>query len=47
VSEKKLIEDGTWALRKEVLGWLFDRLARITPEKMQENPCRPQRGTSR
>ena len=28
VSEKKLIEDGTWALRKEVLGWLFDGLAR-------------------
>jgi hypothetical protein len=28
VSEKKLIEDSTWALRKEVLGWLFDGLAR-------------------
>jgi hypothetical protein len=28
VLEKKLIEDGTWALRKEVLGWLFDGLAR-------------------
>jgi hypothetical protein len=27
VLEKKLIEDGTWALRKEVLGWLFDGLA--------------------
>jgi hypothetical protein len=28
VLEKELIEDGTWALRKEVLGWLFDGLAR-------------------
>jgi hypothetical protein len=27
VSEQKLIEDGTWVLRKEVLGWLFDGLA--------------------
>jgi hypothetical protein len=28
VSEKEIIEDGTWALCKEVLGWLFDGLAR-------------------
>jgi hypothetical protein len=26
--EKKLIEDGTWPLCKEVLGWMFDGLAR-------------------
>jgi hypothetical protein len=28
VLEKKLIKDGTWALRKEVPGWLFDGLER-------------------
>jgi hypothetical protein len=26
VSEKKLIEDGIWDTRKEILGWLFDRM---------------------
>jgi hypothetical protein len=28
VSEKKLIEDGIWNTRKEILGWLFDGMAR-------------------
>jgi hypothetical protein len=28
VSEKKLIEDGIWDTRKEILGWLFDGMAR-------------------
>ena len=28
VSEKKLIEDGIWDTRKEILGWLFDGIAR-------------------
>jgi hypothetical protein len=28
VSEKKLIEDGVWDTRKEILGWLFDGMAR-------------------
>jgi hypothetical protein len=27
VSEKKLIEDGIWDTRKEILGWLFDGMA--------------------
>jgi hypothetical protein len=27
VSEKKLFEDGIWETRKEILGWLFDRMA--------------------
>jgi hypothetical protein len=27
VSEKKLIEDGIWDTRKEILGWLFDGIA--------------------
>jgi hypothetical protein len=28
VSEKKLIKDGIWDRRKEILGWLFDGMAR-------------------
>jgi hypothetical protein len=28
VSEKKLIKDGIWDTRKEILGWLFDGMAR-------------------
>jgi hypothetical protein len=28
VSEKKLIEDGIWDTQKEILGWLFDGMAR-------------------
>jgi hypothetical protein len=28
VSEKKLFEDGIWDTRKEILGWLFNRMAR-------------------
>jgi hypothetical protein len=28
VSEKKLIEDGIWDTRKEILGWLFDGMAK-------------------
>jgi hypothetical protein len=28
VSEKKLIEDRIWDTQKEILGWLFDRIAR-------------------
>jgi hypothetical protein len=28
VSEKKLIEDGIWDTRKDILGWLFDGMAR-------------------
>ena len=28
VSEKKLFEDGIWDTRKEILGWLFDGMAR-------------------
>jgi hypothetical protein len=28
VSEKKLIEDGIWNTQKEILGWLFDGMAR-------------------
>ena len=28
VSEKKLIEDGIWDTRKEILGWLFDGISR-------------------
>jgi hypothetical protein len=27
VLEKKLIEDGIWDTRKEILGWLFDGMA--------------------
>ena len=27
-SEKKLIEDGIWDTRKEILGWLFDGISR-------------------
>jgi hypothetical protein len=27
VSEKKLIKDGIWGTRKEILGWLFDGMA--------------------
>jgi hypothetical protein len=27
VSEKKLFEDGIWDTRKEIFGWLFDRMA--------------------
>jgi hypothetical protein len=28
VSDKKLFEDGIWDTRKEILGWLFDGMAR-------------------
>ena len=36
VSRKKLIADGTWATRKEILGWLIDGIARtieLPPDK--------------
>ena len=39
VSKKKLIADGTWATRKEILGWLFDGIARtieLPPEKCKQ-----------
>jgi hypothetical protein len=38
VSEKKLIEDSTWALRKEVLGWMFDGLART--RELPQKKCK-------
>jgi hypothetical protein len=37
VLEKKLIEDGIWDTRKEILGWLFDGMARTI--KIPHHKC--------
>jgi hypothetical protein len=37
LSEKKLIEDGIWDTRKEILGWLFDGMARTI--KLPQRKC--------
>jgi hypothetical protein len=37
VSEKKLIEDGIWDTRKEILGWLFDGMSRTI--KLPQQKC--------
>ena len=38
VSEKKLIADGTWATRKEILGWMFDGIERTI--ELPEAKCK-------
>jgi hypothetical protein len=37
VSEKKLIEDGIWDTRKEILGWLFNGMAQTI--KLPQRKC--------